>query len=193
MEEKNISKEGYLYKQGGLMKTWKKRYFVLKNNALIYYKQKGDANHVGIIYLSAFCSVVDAQKKVGKANSFELRTKERDYYFYTELERYDFEEWKSTFAEVFAWAQLEERSTAGRDDFGDPSLSISLKEFHVHGMMCECCMEKVYEALDGLCPRSQIGLDLKNEKMSLMGCHASDDEVINRLLDAWFLSVLSFS
>jgi hypothetical protein len=36
-----MSKEGFLTKEGGSFKSWKKRWFVLKDGALSYYKQKG--------------------------------------------------------------------------------------------------------------------------------------------------------
>ena len=36
-----VVKEGWLIKQGGKYKTWKKRWFVLKNNHIAYYKEPG--------------------------------------------------------------------------------------------------------------------------------------------------------
>jgi hypothetical protein len=37
----NAEKKGYLTKQGGRIKTWKRRWFVLTNNCLYYFKTKG--------------------------------------------------------------------------------------------------------------------------------------------------------
>ena len=37
----NAEKKGYLTKQGGRIKTWKRRWFVLTNNCLYYFKDKG--------------------------------------------------------------------------------------------------------------------------------------------------------
>jgi hypothetical protein len=34
-------KEGFLVKQGGKYRTWKKRWFVLHNNHISYHKEKG--------------------------------------------------------------------------------------------------------------------------------------------------------
>ena len=36
----NAEKKGYLTKQGGRIKTWKKRWFVLTNNCLYYFREK---------------------------------------------------------------------------------------------------------------------------------------------------------
>ncbi len=41
-------KQGFLTKEGGSIKTWKKRYFVMKNGALIYSK-KADTSNLGTI------------------------------------------------------------------------------------------------------------------------------------------------
>ena len=35
-------KDGWLTKQGGSIKTWKKRYFILKDNILYYFKTPKD-------------------------------------------------------------------------------------------------------------------------------------------------------
>ena len=38
--EKALEKSGYLTKLGGKIKSWKKRYFVLKNGTLSYWKSQ---------------------------------------------------------------------------------------------------------------------------------------------------------
>jgi len=43
-------KTGFMVKEGGSIKTWKKRYFHLKNSELAYYKDKG-AEELGRIAL----------------------------------------------------------------------------------------------------------------------------------------------
>ncbi|XP_065065541.1 cytohesin-1-like [Rhopilema esculentum] len=47
----NAEREGMLTKEGGLHKTWKPRYFILKDNCLYYFKNKGDKEPRGIIPL----------------------------------------------------------------------------------------------------------------------------------------------
>jgi len=40
-------KDGYLTKQGGSIKTWKRRYFILKGRTLYYYKTPKDQELTG--------------------------------------------------------------------------------------------------------------------------------------------------
>jgi len=44
-------KEGWLYKQGGRMKTWKKRYTILSGNVLYYFKSPKDSSPAGFVPL----------------------------------------------------------------------------------------------------------------------------------------------
>eukprot|EP00301_Raphidiophrys_heterophryoidea_P007045 c12782_g4_i1.p1 GENE.c12782_g4_i1~~c12782_g4_i1.p1 ORF type:complete len:268 (+),score=46.27 c12782_g4_i1:46-849(+) len=43
------AREGYMVKRGGRVKTWKRRWFVLQNNELIYYKTPRDTAILGTI------------------------------------------------------------------------------------------------------------------------------------------------
>lgn len=47
-----VTRSGWLYKQGDKVKNWKKRWFVLKDNKLTYYAGKGDKQLKGSIALS---------------------------------------------------------------------------------------------------------------------------------------------
>ncbi|XP_033640520.1 uncharacterized protein LOC117300807 isoform X1 [Asterias rubens] len=79
---------GYLHKLGGagMIRTWKKRWFVLKHdNCLYYYKTEEDVEPLGAIVLCNY-TVVKA-RDVGKAFAFKLtKCKARTYYFYTVTE-----------------------------------------------------------------------------------------------------------
>eukprot|EP00736_Rhodelphis_marinus_P010257 Rmarinus@m.3459 len=48
-----MRKEGYLKKQGGTIKTWKSRYFILDNKSLYYYKDQRSDIPLGLIPLYA--------------------------------------------------------------------------------------------------------------------------------------------
>ena len=54
--EEQILKEGWLEKQGGMIKTWKNRWFILRNKTLFYYKEK-NGELMGQIELSSNCKV----------------------------------------------------------------------------------------------------------------------------------------
>jgi len=56
-------KDGFLTKQGGSIKTWKRRWFVLKGSTLYYFKTKQDAEETGRIDLGADSTVADEPKK----------------------------------------------------------------------------------------------------------------------------------
>jgi hypothetical protein len=62
---KNASKKGWLTKQGGKWKSWKKRWFVLSENCLFYFKAPGDAEPCGIIPLENI-TVTVSTKDVSK-------------------------------------------------------------------------------------------------------------------------------
>lgn len=80
-----MSKEGYLTKEGGSFKSWKKRWFVLRDGALSYYKQKGDFEPLGTISLSTAGRIqVNSTKK--KPNTFEIPTPSRTYYLTADTE-----------------------------------------------------------------------------------------------------------
>ena len=67
---------GFLTKQGGRNKTWKKRWFVLKAKYLFYFKTKQDENPVGIMSLEGY-----SVQKGSKSHSIQLsKSGSRTYY-----------------------------------------------------------------------------------------------------------------
>eukprot|EP00732_Lithocolla_globosa_P002635 Lithocolla_globosa_v1_NODE_1787_length_2341_cov_4.365267.p1 type:complete len:671 gc:universal NODE_1787_length_2341_cov_4.365267:2196-184(-) len=81
------TKEGYLTKRGGKIKTWKYRWFVLRESTLAYYKSENDESPLGLISLSD-CKGFElaSKKKIAKANAFYIETKERQFYLYADTE-----------------------------------------------------------------------------------------------------------
>jgi cytohesin len=63
-----VSRKGYLTKQGGRIKTWKKRWFVVSDGCLYYFKAPGDKEPLGIIPLEN----VDVRESKKKKYCFEL-------------------------------------------------------------------------------------------------------------------------
>jgi hypothetical protein len=62
------TKSGYLTKQGRKFKTWRRRWFVLKNDALWYFKTPTDGDKKGVIYLepTSICKIEQDLKKKSK-------------------------------------------------------------------------------------------------------------------------------
>jgi len=81
----NPTKAGFLTKQGGSIKTWKKRWFVMKGDTLWYFKTQKDQDSTGFIKLDSSCSV-SLQESKNKKNSyfFAVNTPAREYVIYAE-------------------------------------------------------------------------------------------------------------
>eukprot|EP01118_Nematostelium_gracile_P019396 TRINITY_DN897_c0_g3_i1.p1 TRINITY_DN897_c0_g3~~TRINITY_DN897_c0_g3_i1.p1 ORF type:complete len:441 (-),score=138.81 TRINITY_DN897_c0_g3_i1:612-1934(-) len=85
-------KAGYLTKEGGKFKTWKKRWCVLKNN-VIYYSKKQNSGELGIIRLHGVTTEqVQICTKKKKKNCFEVATPNRTYFLVAENEN-DMNKW----------------------------------------------------------------------------------------------------
>jgi len=63
--KQNPDLAGYLTKEGHKIKNWKRRYFILKDNLLYYFKDRKDKNPVGVIVLDR-ANVQTAGKVTGK-------------------------------------------------------------------------------------------------------------------------------
>jgi len=73
----HIVQQGWMMKQGGLVKSWKRRYFVLKTNKVLNYYESDNSSMVkGSIELSKVIGVEKKQKK-----SLELVTPKRTWPF----------------------------------------------------------------------------------------------------------------
>ncbi|XP_053167753.1 pleckstrin homology domain-containing family H member 2 isoform X2 [Hemicordylus capensis] len=73
-----LEKSGYLLKMGGKIKTWKRRWFVLKGGELLYYKSPSDVirKPQGQIELCASSRIVKGDGK----QTVQLTTEKRTYY-----------------------------------------------------------------------------------------------------------------
>lgn len=80
---------GFLYKRGQHIKTWKKRYCILKSNQLFYYGAMSERTALGVMDLCGYQVSTDTDKKsVGKYHFTALPPFEgmRTFYFYAESE-----------------------------------------------------------------------------------------------------------
>lgn len=73
------SKEGFLKKQGGFIKNWKTRWFVLQKTTLRYYRQRADAQPIRDIDLRD-CTECTIDYSLGQENCFRLVFPWRTFY-----------------------------------------------------------------------------------------------------------------
>ncbi|XP_030885910.1 dual adapter for phosphotyrosine and 3-phosphotyrosine and 3-phosphoinositide, partial [Leptonychotes weddellii] len=73
------TKEGYLTKQGGLVKTWKTRWFTLHRNELKYFKDQMSPEPIRILDLTE-CSAVQFDYSQERVNCFCLVFPFRTFY-----------------------------------------------------------------------------------------------------------------
>ncbi|XP_028409734.1 pleckstrin homology domain-containing family H member 2-like [Dendronephthya gigantea] len=78
LKSESLQKTGYLSKLGGRIKNWKRRWFVLSENKLSYYKTENDVNKkaLGQIPLEGFCGIT----RIEGSLSFQIDTPKRKYY-----------------------------------------------------------------------------------------------------------------
>lgn len=74
-------KDGYLTKQGGSIKTWKRRYFILKGRTLYYYKTPKDQELTGKLELEP-SSLVKEEPGKKKPNLFSITTAKRIFFMF---------------------------------------------------------------------------------------------------------------
>ena len=53
-----VVRQGWLTKEGAKWKTWKRRWFILRQSVLEYYASPKDANPRGVIRLAEICAVI---------------------------------------------------------------------------------------------------------------------------------------
>eukprot|EP00767_Chilomastix_cuspidata_P003086 gnl/Chilomastix_cuspidata/3207.p1 GENE.gnl/Chilomastix_cuspidata/3207~~gnl/Chilomastix_cuspidata/3207.p1 ORF type:complete len:196 (-),score=8.61 gnl/Chilomastix_cuspidata/3207:83-670(-) len=72
-----VDKEGWLTKEGGSWKSWKKRWFVLKDSTLYYFKSKTSGSALGTFSLRG--AGVRACPEASRAHSFAIITPGRSF------------------------------------------------------------------------------------------------------------------
>lgn len=75
------SKEGYMTKQGRIRKSWKCRWFILRNNVLSYYKTKQSKRPIDRLDLSRALAVEFDNSKQ-RDGCFRIELPHRTYYMY---------------------------------------------------------------------------------------------------------------
>eukprot|EP01111_Echinosteliopsis_oligospora_P001789 TRINITY_DN1261_c0_g1_i1.p1 TRINITY_DN1261_c0_g1~~TRINITY_DN1261_c0_g1_i1.p1 ORF type:complete len:449 (-),score=98.71 TRINITY_DN1261_c0_g1_i1:135-1481(-) len=121
-------KQGFLVKEGGNIKTWKKRWCVLKGSELLYSK-KQNGSELGIINLVNVTMVRDSQRKK-KKHCFEVWTPERTYFMCAESDE-DRDAWITSLngAKKAMEAKKSSSTTNGTGDGAVVEEKVGVKDF----------------------------------------------------------------
>ncbi|XP_030631549.1 pleckstrin homology domain-containing family A member 1 isoform X4 [Chanos chanos] len=81
-QDQSVIKAGYCVKQGAVMKNWKRRYFVLDDNAISYFKSDLERDPLRVIPLKEVTKVQECKQSdlMMRDNLFELVTTSRTFY-----------------------------------------------------------------------------------------------------------------
>lgn len=163
-------RQGYLTKKGSVVKNWKRRWFILDNQTLVYYKNKGDIDSAGIINLDRCKITYENNIAIGKPYSFEIHTIDRIYYLYADSKE-DLDGWLRSLQLAAAPAV-------------DEPISVS---YFVTGVHCERCIRHVEKAVRAVAGVNQLVLDPVACLLVVTG-HFDMYEVVNLLEEAGFVA-----
>ncbi|WCJ19825.1 hypothetical protein M5689_002099 [Euphorbia peplus] len=91
----NPERTGWLTKQGEYIKTWRRRWFVLKQGKLFWFKDSGVtrvSKPRGVIPVATCLTVKGAEDVLNKQGAFELSTRSETMYFVADTEK-EKEDW----------------------------------------------------------------------------------------------------
>lgn len=116
-------KTGYMTKQGGRIKTWKRRFFVLDrvNNMLSYYKSETDTAPKGVIHLDGYTIVDDEDPK--KAIGFKIEKDLSRTYCFQADDVETKESWKTAITECIEGVAVKQA----------PNIASSVKSVSMYG------------------------------------------------------------
>eukprot|EP01113_Clastostelium_recurvatum_P050273 TRINITY_DN947_c0_g1_i2.p1 TRINITY_DN947_c0_g1~~TRINITY_DN947_c0_g1_i2.p1 ORF type:complete len:595 (-),score=118.85 TRINITY_DN947_c0_g1_i2:1-1632(-) len=77
---------GWLTKQGGSVRSWKRRWCIVKQGNLVYYVDKGDSTPQGSINLTSCTYALALYSEIKKEFCFKIITGKRTYFFCAESE-----------------------------------------------------------------------------------------------------------
>ncbi|GLC34104.1 hypothetical protein PLESTF_000169000 [Pleodorina starrii] len=86
---------GWLQKQGEYIKTWRRRWFVMKQGKIFWFKSDvvtPDSVPRGVIDVNKCLSIKGAEDTLNKANAFEISTHAESMYFIADTDK-EKEDW----------------------------------------------------------------------------------------------------
>ncbi|KAL6769621.1 hypothetical protein ACKKBG_A31745 [Auxenochlorella protothecoides x Auxenochlorella symbiontica] len=86
---------GWLMKQGEVIKSWRRRWFVLKHGKIFWFKSdvvRPDSQPRGILEVNHCLSIKGAEDAINKPHAFEISTADASMYFIADSDK-DKEDW----------------------------------------------------------------------------------------------------
>jgi len=180
-------KEGFLVKQGGVVKSWKKRWFVLKAKTLYYFNTRQDNEPAGVIHLNADCDIADGFAKTGQKDSLEIRTPERTYYVYappSSNSKNDIDEWQTALLLV----TKKDKAAAKEKKL---KKKVKTVELCVRGIMCDCCEQAVRATISKHKGVVDIEMFAEQSKVKVAGKVDIPDIISSLEEEGFFVTVVS--
>nr|XP_026691200.1 rho guanine nucleotide exchange factor 4-like isoform X1 [Ciona intestinalis] len=78
-----LTKQGFMTKRGGSVKSWNIRWFTLSGYQLCYYNEPADRHPLKILDLTSYVSMQADADHVGRPHAFSIKMPDRSYYMYT--------------------------------------------------------------------------------------------------------------
>eukprot|EP01132_Coremiostelium_polycephalum_P002161 gene2161-2660_t len=128
--------QGFLIKEGGSIKTWRKRWCVLKNGS-IYYSKNPSSGELGIIHLKNVSSVVQSNRK--KKNCFEVVTPERTYFMKAPSPE-EMKSWIDTLNQM-----LSKMKNMGLEEFKKNKIKVGVEDFDLLNVIGKGSFGKVMQ------------------------------------------------
>eukprot|EP01122_Echinamoeba_exundans_P004091 TRINITY_DN14104_c0_g1_i1.p1 TRINITY_DN14104_c0_g1~~TRINITY_DN14104_c0_g1_i1.p1 ORF type:complete len:182 (-),score=28.78 TRINITY_DN14104_c0_g1_i1:268-813(-) len=142
MQEAPVFKEGWLTKQGGFIRSWKKRWFVLQGNKLHYYLDQSKQQLQGTIPLEGSNVNIDNDNVHGKEHCLEIVTASRTYPIVAQ-DAPDMESWMNFILKASLWQP-------GLQISGPTKIEDATATMKVKGMMSECCNKEIQQLVSGM-------------------------------------------
>jgi copper chaperone CopZ len=181
-----IVKEGYLTKLGGFVKNWRRRWFVLKDNILCYYKTPNDNRPAGQIKIDENVKV-QPNDTMQKEHCFEIQTDKRTYYMCADNVN-EFQSWINALLRT-AITQNPDYKPSSDITTANEELTTHL-QLNVKGMMCKRCEERIKIAMKKIQGIIEVRVDIENDLVEARGAFDSSD-VIHAIEEAGYLVYVS--
>jgi len=171
--------KGWCKKQGGRIKTWKRRWFVLKDNCLYYFKQPSNEQPCGIIPLENL-SIRTLQVK-GHKNVFEVYSQDGEIkscklengqlvkghhgsYLISAFSKEDMENWISSIRNNISFNPLFEliRKRINEQDKPTTVAYVDFQELHEACLMCSMCYKSMSAVKDAYGTLAVAGEDSRS-------------------------------